>query len=56
MAKIIDLKEENIVHCHHCDKIIKYEDCDLKSPGILFEGAFSTIVCPNCGRNVAVWR
>lgn len=55
MARVIDLKEENIAKCKYCNKMVKYDNSDLK--GDYESGPFGTtrwqyVTCPNCGHQI----
>lgn len=52
MARVIDLKEENIFKCDRCGKYIKYDKSDIKGDydfGPFGTSHWSYVECPNCG-------
>lgn len=55
MAKVIELKDLNIIECPCCKKTIQYEFKDIKCVHETFrEGSWTVINCPNCNNEVQV--
>lgn len=52
MRKLIELEQENLIECDHCDFFIPNDD--PKNPGDSKE--FLNASCPNCGENLLTER